>query len=119
MDEARQLRLLIVEDEGLLAMSLSDMLEELGHQTAYVAADVASALRLILDHAKDLDACILDANLGGTSAAPVAAALREAQIPFIVVSGYGTQDLSRAGLTEPAIAKPYHRRELAAALQRL
>ena len=59
---AERLRILAVEDEGLIAMELDDMLGDLGHEVIGPAATVESALRL-LEGARP-DAAVVDANLG-------------------------------------------------------
>jgi CheY-like chemotaxis protein len=69
------LRLLLVEDEYLLALYLSEMLEDLGAQVLGPVASVADALELI-DKAPEIDAAILDVNLAGEAVFPVADRLR-------------------------------------------
>ncbi len=117
--DAGPLRLLLVEDEELLLMMLGDMLEDLGHRVAHTASNVDDALAVVAGHAAELDACILDANLGGERATPVAQALRGEGVPFVLVSGYDRRELDRLALTEPAIAKPYVAEDIATALAAL
>lgn len=113
------LRLLVVEDEAMIAMMLEDILEDLGHRVVEVATSVQFALREISAKADELDAVILDANLGGDSAGPVAAVLRQARIPFVIASGYEASELQRLGFDEPCIRKPYQREEVSRALERI
>ena len=113
----RAMRVLIVEDEYLIAMDIMATLKRGGCEVAGVAGSVSKALRLIED--QSCDAVILDANLYGDSAEPVAAALRQRGIPYLVVSGYSTGQ--RAGLlaTAPFLAKPCAPADLIAAVQAL
>lgn len=115
--ESASLRLLVVEDEAMIAMMLEDILQELGHRVVDVATSVEAALGKIEDRAGEIDGAVLDANLGGAPAAPVAAALREAGIRFVVASGYDGSDLQRLGFEEPCIRKPYQLEEVGRALQ--
>jgi CheY-like chemotaxis protein len=114
-----ELRLLVVEDESLIALELEDLLAELGHRVVEVCGTVSRALALVERRAGELDAAILDANLGGTSAAAIARLLKERQIPFVVASGYTADDLRSLGLDGPRIGKPYRKQEIASALAEL
>lgn len=81
------LRVLLVEDEMLVAMLVEDTLAE--HECVVVgpAATVTEALRLA--QTAEIDAAIMDVNVGGEKAYPVADALDARGIPFLLVSGYG------------------------------
>lgn len=108
---------LIVEDEALIAMELSYLLEDLGHRVLGIGASVDRALTLIDQYHDDLDLVILDASLGGVPALEVAQALGRGHIPYVVASGYSREDLGRLGFdASVTIAKPYHASEIAAAL---
>ncbi|EKV28924.1 Response regulator receiver [Caenispirillum salinarum AK4] len=113
------LALLVVEDEALIAMTLTDMIEDLGHQVIGSCGNVDQAVDIIVRRRAEIDGCILDANLGGTSSAPVARSLRDAGIPFLLASGYGGCELARLGFSEPALEKPFRRDQLATALDNL
>ena len=83
-------RILIIEDEPLIAMMLEDFLDVLGKQLAGTADTVADALALIA--AGGVDAAILDVNLrGGEKSWPVADALMAKGVPFVFATG-GSQD---------------------------
>jgi DNA-binding response OmpR family regulator len=83
-------RILIIEDEPLIAMMLEDFLDVLGKQLAGTADTVADALALI--EAGGVDAAILDVNLrGGEKSWPVADALLAKGVPFVFATG-GSQD---------------------------
>jgi DNA-binding response OmpR family regulator len=82
----RRARVLIVEDEALIALTLEELLIDAGFDVVGVAGRLDAALAII---ERDIcDAAILDTNLAGVSAGPAATALRARGVPFIVVSGY-------------------------------
>ena len=87
----RTARILIVEDEPIIALGLEDVLVDAGFQIAGVAGKLEKALALIESGACDV--AIVDANLAGVSASPVAIALAARGIPFIVMSGYSPEQL--------------------------
>jgi len=98
-------RILIVEDEALVAMLVEDALLDAGCEVLGPAADVESALRLLNE--SKIDAAVLDMNLGGDSSAPVADALAERGMPFVVATGYGASGLPPRHRGVPVLAKPY------------
>jgi CheY-like chemotaxis protein len=81
------LRVLVVEDEGLIALLMEDMLGELGCETA-VTGSVAEALRW-LNEGGEADAALLDVNVAGETVLPVAEALAARGAPFAFATGYG------------------------------
>ena len=81
-------RILLVEDEGLVALMLEDMLEDMGYDVAYSAASVSQAVAWI-EAGGEADAALLDVNLGGEPVFPVAEALRARGVPFAFTTGYG------------------------------
>ena len=119
LPDPSELRLLVVEDESLIALELEDLLTELGHRVVEVCGTVPRALALVDRHAGELDAAILDANLGGTSATAIARQLEARQIPFVIASGYTADELRGLGLEGPRIGKPYRKQEIASALAEL
>ena len=97
--------ILIVEDEPLIAMMLEDFLLSLGHEVRATCDSVGEALKAVA--AADFDLAILDVNLKGESVWPVAAELRDREIPFILASG-GHVDPPPAEFKDvPMIDKPY------------
>jgi DNA-binding response OmpR family regulator len=80
------MRILIIEDEPVIALDLQDLLDEAGFAVVGVAGKLETALTLI--NQANFDAAIVDANLGGVSSGPAAAALVAHRIPFVVLSGY-------------------------------
>ena len=117
VDAAEPARVIIVEDEPLVAENLRDDLVEAGFEVVGVAPRVESALKLIED--TGFDVAILDANLAGTSAAPAAAALSARGLPFMVLSGYAREQLQREFSEAVYIQKPYRVRKLIDALNSL
>ena len=100
------LRVLVVEDEYMVADHLGMMLEDLGCEVAGFAATVAEALDLV--RSEQLDGVLLDGNLNGDSSGPVAIELRARSIPFVVATGYGQLELNAEALNgAPRLAKPF------------
>ena len=97
-------RILIVEDEPIIALDLEDMLADADFDIAGTASTVETALRLI--ESRSFDAAILDANLCGVSAAPVAAALQARGLPYVVLSGYSTEQHPQALRRAVLLMKP-------------
>lgn len=111
------LRILVVEDEPLVAMMIEDMLAEMGH----VIARVASRLEDGLDAAAggEFDAAVLDVNLGGESSFEIAERLRDRAIPFVFATGYGSAGVLDRFSGTPVLHKPFRDDELARALERV
>jgi len=106
----RRLRVLVVEDEGLVAMLLEDMLDDLGCEVACSAATVADAIRW-LGEGGQADAALLDVNMGGESVWPVADALSARRTPFAFTTGYGQLDEARFR-DAPLLNKPINAERL-------
>ncbi len=109
------LRVLVVEDEWLVAMLVEEYLNDLGCEV------VGSASRLedALEKARTLpiDIAVLDVNLAGKLSYPVAEVLRKRNVPFLLATGYGVAALPDALRGTPVLAKPFVQDQLAAALQ--
>ncbi|MCC6907129.1 MAG: DUF2294 family protein [Phycisphaerales bacterium] len=104
------LRVLVVEDVGMVAMALKSLLEELGCVVIATAARLAEAEDIC--RRERLDGVLLDLNLHGQYAYPVVDILRERDIPFIIMSGYDAGQL-RADLADaPQMQKPFERQSL-------
>jgi len=108
-------RILVVEDEPLIAMELTAILQQAGFETIGPAASVAQALATRL---ASCDAAILDVNLGRESSEAVARQLKQAGIPFIVLSGYTRTQQPAAFDGVPLLQKPVQPETLIAELQR-
>jgi CheY-like chemotaxis protein len=104
------LRVLVVEDEMMVAMLMEDLLEGFGCTIVGPAASITNALLLIANEA--LDGAMLDLNLAGHSVYPVANELARRDIPFIFVTGYGDQELSGDYNNRPRLPKPFRRLDL-------
>lgn len=113
----RGLRILLVEDEMLVAMNMEDMLLELGHELAGLASRLGPALELAREAA--FDAAILDVNLAGERSFPIAELLAGRGIPFLFATGYGRQGVDAAWRDRPVLQKPFREAELAAAIEAL
>jgi CheY-like chemotaxis protein len=100
-------RLLIVEDETLVAIMVEDMLSDLGCVVVEVAGSVSRGLALVADSTLALDGAILDVNLGGEKVYPVADALTAKGVPFMFATGYGIGGIAETYSHVPALAKPY------------
>lgn len=104
-------RVLVCEDEMLVAMLIEDILEEMGCETVGVVGSVAQALSII-DSGVPLDAAILDINLGGTRSYPVADALSARDTPFLFSTGYSTESVPAQYDAVPRLQKPFRRADL-------
>ena len=114
----RGLRVLVAEDEAVIALDLESTLRELGCVVLPLAPSAASALSVLRTGRPD--AALLDVTLADGSAAPVAAALAAAGVPFAVLTGYNPGGIADPALrAAPYLVKPYDREELRATLVRL
>jgi CheY-like chemotaxis protein len=113
----RRLRVLIVEDEMLVAMNIEDMLLELGHEVAGIASRLEPALALARDGAFDI--AMLDVNLAGDRSFPVADLLIERGLPFLFATGYGPGGIDEKYRDRPVLQKPFRAADLAAAVDAL
>lgn len=111
------MRVLIVDDEPLIAMDIATVVEEAGCKVVGVAGSVRRALCLI--ERETCDIAVLDVNLNGESSEPIAAALRQRGAPFLVISGYAGRQLTGALKDAPFMSKPYSPERLIELLERL
>lgn len=109
-------RVLLVEDESLVAMHVEDMLLDLGCEVV-----IAMRLEQALTYARseDFDLAVLDVNLGNTRSYPIADVLSERCTPFLFATGYGRQGLETAYQAVPVLQKPYQAAPLEHLLIRL
>jgi DNA-binding response OmpR family regulator len=98
-------RILIVEDEALIAELLAMYVEELGHEVVGPAATIDQALSILTNDRPQL--AILDCALGHQESTPVAEYLAKENLPFAFATGRGADALPAAFKTRPMIAKPY------------
>lgn len=99
------LRVLVVEDEGAVALLIEDMLVELGCVIAASAAHLSKANEVARSAAIDL--AVLDVNLDGQLVFPAAHTLRERGIPFVFSTGYGAGGIPTDLVGYPVLAKPF------------
>lgn len=110
-------KVLIVEDEALIAMLFEDILEDTACQIVGPAMNVRQAMELA--GTAEIDVAVLDVNLNGESSFPVAALLRSRGVPLIFSSGYGSQGLPPEWQDRPTLPKPFTSDEVVGALERL
>lgn len=110
-------RVLLAEDEPIIAMSAEDMLIDLGCIVVGPAFSAAAAAELA--HNAQFDAALLDVNLGDGPSFPVASILQKRRIPFSFVTGYGQTGLPPDFLCVPVLAKPYTKDALCGLLREL
>jgi CheY-like chemotaxis protein len=108
------LRILLVEDEFMVAMMIEDMLEDLGHQVVATSGRMPDARKLAFGATADL--AILDVNLNGEETYPLADSLAARSIPFIFATGYGRSGIKAEWARVPVLQKPFQSHDLAAAI---
>jgi DNA-binding response OmpR family regulator len=115
-------RVLVVEDEALIAMMLEDVLREAGAEVL-TAATLGEALRLVeaatAGHGGGLGAAVLDIDLAGEKVLPVADALARLGVPFLFATGYDAGCDRGGHAAAPLLRKPYDPLDLIAALAAL
>ena len=103
-------RVMVVEDEALVAMVVSDAITDLGYQVVGPFSRPPDAIAAIKDG--DIAAAILDINLAGTLVYPVAEELMRRGIPFVFVTGYGIESIDQRFSDIPVLQKPIERETL-------
>src|SRR5690242_1852665 len=106
------LEILLVEDEAVVAAMLEDMLADFGCILAGAAATVSEAL-VSVEATTEIDAAILDVNLGGQKVFPVADILVSRGVPIVFSTAYGPSDLADRYPRARIIHKPYRPEALA------
>jgi CheY-like chemotaxis protein len=110
-------RILVVEDEALVAMLIEDELFELGFDVVGPAATVGHALALC--HDERIDGAVLDVNLGGGQRSDsIADFLLSKHIPFVFVTGYGDAGVSARFADKAVLQKPFALPELRRLVER-
>jgi DNA-binding response OmpR family regulator len=114
----RTRRILIVEDEALIALHIEALVHELGFVVLGPAAHIDTALKII--ERERVDGAVLDIHLDGNSTSyPVAEALEIRGIPFVFVTGIDKGGMASLFPRAPVIRKPFPPAELQAALSRV
>lgn len=104
------MRVVIVEDEPLIAWMIEDVVLAMGWRVVGPATTLAEALRLA--GLEGIDCAVLDVNLHGVSIYPVAEILADRGIPLLFATGYGSSALPDRFLTEGRLDKPYSPEQL-------
>ena len=103
-------RILVVEDETLIALSIEETLQRLGCVVVGPVGKLDAALRLAGDEA--LDAAVLDVTVRGGPVYPVAERLLARGVPFVLASGYGEWALPENLRDRPRLTKPFTPQEV-------
>jgi DNA-binding response OmpR family regulator len=103
-------RILIVEDEMLVALLIEDFLTDLGCCTLGPCGSVANAL--VAARTESFDLAVLDVNLDGEMVYPVAEVLAERHIPFLFLSGYGNEAIPAGRSDWKVCSKPFRGADL-------
>ncbi len=109
-----RMRVLVVEDELLVAMLVEDMLADAGCIVVGPFSRVAEALAAL--QTEVVDVALLDVNIAGEQVFPVAHELERLHVPFLFVSGYGQAALPPDRKDWEAHPKPFHSDRLLASL---
>jgi DNA-binding response OmpR family regulator len=109
-------RVLIIEDEALIALDLEDALTTAGFEVVGIAKSLPEALAAVAQ--ANFSVAIVDAFLSGESSAPIAEVLHTSALPFVVVSGYEADDLLWAQGAR-FVAKPFNYAELCSVLNEI
>lgn len=109
-------RVLVVEDEFLVATMIEECLLGLGYEVAGIKPSLADALAAVDENGFDL--AMLDMNLAGTSSTPVAEALAERGIPFMFMTGYGAAGVPDEFHDRQIMQKPFRLSDLQVALKK-
>ena len=115
--DLRGKRVLVVEDEPLVAMDIISGLADAGCTVVGPAFTLNAALALI--ESRPIDAALLDANLKGQRVDSLATALSQANIPFAFLTGYGREGLPQDFRSAPLITKPFNARTVLSVLAQL
>jgi CheY-like chemotaxis protein len=107
-------RILVVEDEFLIALDIAGALEQAGLAVIGPVSTVGDALEAIAR--EEVHGALLDAHLAGEPVGRVADALKARNIPFAFVSGYGPEQLPPAHRGAPLVKKPFTGKDLLAAV---
>ena len=110
-------RVLVVEDQMLLALALTSLLEDMGCEGVGPVAQVVTALPIVMK--QPLDAALLDIRLADESVEPIAAILIRRGIPFGFVTGHARDQIPIALRDRPYVGKPFSDSEIRTILREL
>jgi DNA-binding LytR/AlgR family response regulator len=111
-------RLLIAEDEYMVALDLAEFFEDAGAEVIGPVGSLKDALALVASEGGRLDGALLDVNLRNDKVYPVADALSAAGVPFVFATGYGDHAIPEAYSNVPRCDKPVDRHQLARLLSK-
>ena len=106
-------RVLVVEDEAIVAIFLEELLTELGHEVAGVVSRLDEAMAHADD---DFDLAILDVHLAGEDVYPFADVLARRGVPFVFTTGMGSRGIPEHLRDRPTLQKPFRPQEFSEAL---
>ena len=109
-NDLQGVRVLLVEDQMIVAMQIEDMLRAVGCEVVGPVGTLHAAIALA--HEEALDLAVLDVNLDGEKVYPAAEELQARGIPFILATGYGESTLPEKWRNQPRLSKPYRREQL-------
>ncbi|WP_290648191.1 response regulator [Aquisalimonas sp.] len=112
--DAERVRILVIEDEPVVAMGLAKLLDSLGFQPVGPVASIDKALHVV--ERGGFDGALLDVNLRGEWAAPVVERLAANNIPIVLTTGYDAGALPAPYCHHPTLSKPFRAAELTEAL---
>lgn len=115
MAEAAKLKVIIIEDESIVAMMIEDLIVDMGHEVVGTAGRLEPALALVRETAVDF--AIVDVNLNGELTYPVADVLKARGVPFVFATGYGVAGLKDEWKSNPVLQKPFQPEDLERAIK--
>jgi two-component SAPR family response regulator len=110
-------RVLVVEDQMLLALALTSLLEDIGCEAVGPVAQVVTALPIVMK--EPLDAALLDIRLADESVEPIVAILIRRGIPFAFVTGHARDQIPIALRDRPYVGKPFTDSEIKTVMREL
>jgi two-component system, chemotaxis family, sensor kinase Cph1 len=110
IDKLNVLRVLVVEDQMIIAMQIEDVLRDAGCEVVGPVNSLQAALTLARE--ETLNAAVLDVNLDGVKTFSVAEALQRRGIPFLLATGYEESTLPERWRDCPRLNKPFRREQL-------
>jgi CheY-like chemotaxis protein len=109
-------KILVVDDEPLIAAMMEEWLQELGHVVVGPAHNLRTALELA---ESDVDAAIVDVSLGKDNSYPLADALLARGLPFALATGHGPEGVAPQYRNQPTLGKPFEFAAFRGAIDRL
>lgn len=110
-----RLSILLVEDELMVRLMVSVMIEELGHTLTAATGELAEAMTMA--RSAQFDLAVLDFNVNGQSVSPVIDVVQARRLPFVLATGYGPSGLPKDCRDYPILQKPFQIDALDQAMQ--